>query len=121
MNCSFSKEQRLLNSKDFDYLRGGAERISTPFLRFYFKKSALNSSHSRLGLSVSKKSGNAVHRNIIKRKLREYFRQSRWRDEGLDILIVASPRLKELSSDKLAFKKAIDDSWANAAKKRFGH
>jgi ribonuclease P protein component len=119
MNCSFTKEQRLLKPKDFDYLRGGAERISTPFLRFYFKKSAVNSKLSRLGLSVSKKSGNAVQRNLIKRKLKNFFRSSDWREEGLDLLIVASPRLKEMAKDKDAVRAAINKSWRIALNKRF--
>ena len=119
MDCSFTKEQRLLNSKDFDYLRRGAERISTPFLRFYFKKSAFDSSRSRLGLSVSRKSGNAVQRNLIKRKLRDNFRRSKWSLEGLDLLIVSSPRLKEMSGDREAVRLAVDKSWRIALSKRF--
>jgi ribonuclease P protein component len=119
MDCSFAKEQRLLNSKDFNYLKGGAERISTPFLRFYFKECANSAALSRLGLSVSRKSGNAVQRNLIKRKLREFFRQSDWRFEGVDLLIVASPRLKEMSKDRESVKSAVTKSWNIALSKRF--
>ncbi len=119
MNCSFTKEQRLLKPKDFDYLKRGAERISTPFLRFYFKESAIGSDSSRLGLSISRKSGNAVQRNLIKRKLRSYFRTSEWRSEGLDLLIIASPRLKGMSKDRDSVRSAIDKSWKIALNKRF--
>lgn len=92
--ASFSKESRLLKPIDFSYLRRGARYANTPFLRFYYKKSRLDLDEARLGISVSKKVGNAVVRNKVKRFLRESFRESSLRGIPYDILIVASPRLK---------------------------
>lgn len=113
MDFSFNKEFRLLKPKDFQYLRRGASRVDTPFLRFYFKKSKdKNLGHARLGLSISKKSGNAVHRNFIKRRVREVFRTSFLRSSSLDILVIASPRLKKLKGNE--FKDAVNSSLEKA-------
>lgn len=64
-----------------------------------------NDSHSRLGLAVSRKSGNAVRRNLFKRISREIFRNWPNRSIAIDIMIVPSPRLK--SMDKAAAKEVF--------------
>ncbi len=116
MDSSFSKEYRLLKPRDFQYLKRGASRVDTPFLRFYFKKSQNKDlGHARLGLSISKKSGKAVHRNFIKRRAREVFRTSFLRSTSLDILVIASPRLKVLKGEE--FKNAVNLSLSKALKK----
>jgi ribonuclease P protein component len=114
--ASFPKESRLLNSQDFNYLRKGASVVNTPFLRFYVKKSRHEDSASRLGLSVSRKVGNAVQRNIVKRTLRECFRRnSDLRQRGEDLLIVASPRLKSVfKEDKDKAREEVYKSWKKA-------
>ncbi len=43
----------------------------------------------RLGLTVTKKVGNAVVRNRIKRMLREWLRQNGWVPTGWDVVLVA--------------------------------
>lgn len=116
--ASFPKESRLLNSTDFEYLRRGAKVLSTPLLRFYYKESRLPNTCSRIGLSVSKKAGNSVQRNVIKRFLRESFRNSDWVSTGEDILIVASPRLKALFKEKRDVKTELKKSWSKAIERR---
>jgi ribonuclease P protein component len=57
--------------------------------------------HSRLGLSVSRKNGNAVHRNRMRRLYREAFRLTKQEmPAGLDLVLVPrrpdQPELEEL-------------------------
>lgn len=46
--------------------------------------------HARLGLTVSRKVGNAVERNRVKRRVREWFRQEgHVLATGLDVVVIA--------------------------------
>lgn len=92
MNFSFSSQFRLKTAKDFDYLRKDSKRLNSSLFIIYSKKSRLNQDHSRIGISVSKKSGNAIARNKFKRLVRELFRNSSIRNNGLDLLVVVSKR-----------------------------
>lgn len=57
---------------------------------------------ARLGLTVSRKVGNAVVRNRLKRRLREIIRLQRWRfSRPWDLVIIAQPGAGELSSQAL--------------------
>lgn len=100
-----SKDSKLLNSQDFSYLRTDCKQFGCPWFKVYFKSSMNNFVHSRLGISVSKKVGNAVLRNRTKRIIREYFRKNQiFKTLGLEILIVISPRLYK--SDKREVSEA---------------
>lgn len=57
---------------------------------------------SRFGLVVSRKVGNAVHRNLVKRWLREAIRLNRWRIAGLwDLAIIANPQAADAGFEAL--------------------
>ncbi len=52
---------------------------------------------TRLGLTVSRKVGNAVARNRVKRRIREWFRRERTvLREGRDLIVIARPGAAEL-------------------------
>lgn len=57
---------------------------------------------ARLGVTVSRKVGNAVCRNRIKRWVREFFRRQRGRLKGaVDLSVVAKPGAAAISHDVL--------------------
>ena len=85
----FLKQNRIFK---YLYYRGGSEVSKT--LVFYFKKN--KKSTNRLGITVSKKVGNAVTRNRVKRLIRENYRlRENSIRLGYDIVIVARTRAAE--------------------------
>ena len=84
---SFRKCQHLRKGADFD--RVYALRCVTRSRRLTVFAAPNPGGGLRVGLSVSRKHGNAVLRNRIKRLLREAFRLSRHElPEGLDLVLV---------------------------------
>jgi ribonuclease P protein component len=86
---------------DFRFLRPYRLRTTAEFQRVYNRRSSASDDsllvyaceneleHPRLGLSVSRKVGNAVVRNRWKRLLREAFRLSRTQlPVGVDLVII---------------------------------
>lgn len=61
---------------------------------------------SRYGLSVSKRVGNAVTRNRIKRQIREILRKVRL-TPGWDMIVIARPSVNSVSYNNL--QKTIED------------
>lgn len=85
---TFPKNERLLNRKDFINLNQLGKRYQTPHFTIILKKSGLGI--TRLGITVSKKVGNSVKRNKIKRLIREFFRLHKtYFPQGYDIVIAA--------------------------------
>jgi ribonuclease P protein component len=69
---SLGKGEKLLKTPEFKRVLRNGERQSTKHFKVFF---FLNQTHKqRLGITASKKVGNAVKRNRIKRILREFFR-----------------------------------------------
>ena len=56
---------------------------------------------ARFGLTVSRRVGNAVTRNRVKRYLREAIRKQRDEFPGFDIVFIARPSAKDQSSDSI--------------------
>jgi len=68
------------------------------------------SPHGRVGFTVSKKVGNAVVRNLVKRRLRDLLRHRRASFERRDLVIVAREKAAHLSLEELA--RALDEALA---------
>ena len=57
----------------------------------------------RLGTTVSRKVGNAVVRNRVKRAIREWFRQHRSQlPQSTDMVVIARPPAAELSGQEIS-------------------
>ena len=84
---AFPKCERLRRRPEFLQFKQGASKLHTPHFLLLWKDS--ESSGTKVGFTVSKKVGNAVVRNSIKRKLREYYRHNKSLFLQADVNIVA--------------------------------
>ena len=100
MRFSFKKDDRILKRSEFlDLTRSGRKLQNNCFIAF-FKPGRFDS--PRLGITVTRKVGNAAQRNRIKRLVREYFRLNRQHlNKNWDINIVAKEKAADLSSEKV--------------------
>ena len=99
----FRKQDRLLDQCDFDRVFDEGQYASDPWLVVKGVRNGLE--QTRLGLSVSRRVGNAVVRNRWKRLIREAFRLQR--DQlpvGLDLVV--RPR-KGASPNFIDIRKAL--------------
>ena len=62
----------LRSSRDFERIYADGQRVGDDHLLIFASANDLNV--NRLGLSVSRKHGSAVHRNVKRRRIREAFR-----------------------------------------------
>lgn len=72
---TFTKKERITKRSDFIKRRAGDRVVHTSTYQFVFKPSPF--AYSRLGIVVTKRDGNAVFRNRVKRVLREAFRKNK--------------------------------------------
>jgi ribonuclease P protein component len=110
MNQKFPKSSRLLAKADFDALKDKSIVFKFKDIRFIAKKNVGPS--ARLGLAVSRRVGNAVVRNRIKRLAREEFRKNKISGLGVDLLIIPFKgiSLSEVSDQiSSGFLKIYDD------------
>lgn len=102
MPYSWRKYQRLLKRAEFQACYNQGEKVFTKLFIVFVKKA----SSPRIGLAVSKKSGNAVQRNRIKRILREFFRLHFEKLTGAELVIVPK---KHVNADELQFMHVEKD------------
>ena len=102
-NFCFPKKARLLKRGQYLKLSKQGKRVYTDyFIAIVLKDTAQN---NRIGITISKKVGNAVERNRIKRIIREYFRHNKEKiSEPADINIIARKGLTALSNRKIIEK-----------------
>lgn len=85
---TLKKNERLLKRAEFTAVNQNGEKYYTKNFLIILKPNGLDI--ARLGITISKKVGNSVKRNRIKRLIREFFRLNKKEiPKGLDIVIVA--------------------------------
>ena len=97
------KSHRILKRPDFVFLSKYGNKIQdSNFIILYMpKESTGGPEHSRLGITVSKRVGNAVLRNRLKRLIREYFRLNKKGITGYwNLNIIAKKTAAALSSQE---------------------
>jgi len=107
--------ESLRNSREFRLVYERGRRYSSPFFNIFVLRTA--STSPRLGLTVTRKIGDAVVRNRCKRRLREivrhYFNERRSDsplDIGIDLVINARSSLPKADYSRIeeSFRKLMD-------------
>ena len=102
MSLTWPRERRITRRAEYTACYQGGERRSTKYFIVFARHSGLSGT-GRLGLAVTKKCGNAVARNRIKRVLRSFFRLHQHEMPSLDIVV--TPK-KHLRADKFSLSLA---------------
>ncbi|MEN8161212.1 MAG: ribonuclease P protein component [Myxococcota bacterium] len=96
MAATLRREERLRDARDFRRAnRSGKRRVSRHFVAVV--AASREPGAAKLGLAVSRRVGNAVARNRVKRRIREWFRQERGRlPQDTDWVLIARAGAAEL-------------------------
>jgi ribonuclease P protein component len=109
---TFRKRHRISHALDYQSAyKEGVRKGRGPFVLFVRPNDL---GHSRLGLSLPRRVGGAVKRNLIKRRLREVFRLHQHDVPGGYDLVVAVRPHEILSYEE--YRKLMLDAWTAAEK-----
>lgn len=93
-----SREYRIRKQAEFDKIYRQSKRFRSDGLTILVHFNNSRESVTKFGIVVSKKIGNAVVRNKLKRQFRAIFRESILSlKSGLEIVVVAYPGIEKLS------------------------
>lgn len=93
------KRNRLLVRREFLAFQGSGRKVSGPLFTAWVHRRA---DHARIGLTVTRKVGNAVVRNKVKRRLREAFRRTLHRLPPVDLVCIVRPAAASASWDAVS-------------------
>lgn len=108
-NFGLKKAQKILKRPEYLLLSQSGKKTQDAFFIIIYTKSASGS--PRLGITVSKRVGNAAVRNRVKRLVREWFRLYRAGWDGCwDVNVIAKKKTANLSFQEaaLSLEKMID-------------
>jgi ribonuclease P protein component len=95
-DCGYPRSMRLRSRADYLAVQTAGRTISAR----HFLAVIAGDGRGRIGITVSKRVGNAVTRNRIKRWVREYARHNRQRllSRSADIVVIAKASARDLRS-----------------------
>lgn len=100
-----TKINTLKNSRQFRSVYDGGNSISTKFLVIFYKPNGYP--YNRVGISTTKKLGNSVKRNRVKRIIKENYRANADKIKvGYDFIFLARVRAKDAEYEDI--KKAMN-------------
>jgi ribonuclease P protein component len=102
-NFKFPKSNRLLTSTEFEAHKSQSFSIRNNGFHLVYKKIE---SGRKLGVVVSKRFGNAVNRNRIKRAIREFFRGKFTHFDGYSFVFIAK---SDFNSSKDEITTSLED------------
>jgi len=107
---SFSFSQQLRLKKPAEYKNVFANPVKSSDTYFTLLATRNDFDHPRLGLAIAKKSiKKAVHRNMIKRTVRENFRIKQQSLGGIDIVVLA--RKEAIDAPAELLRKSLEKHW----------
>lgn len=99
-NLNYLKTDRILKRHEFFELSRKGKRIKNRYVTVIYSSGSMGK--CRLGLTVTKKIGNSVQRNRLKRCVREFFRINKSRFKyNWDINIIPNNEAVYLNSEKI--------------------
>ena len=101
------KSYRVKKENEFQRVFDTHDSIANHFFVIYQAKKP-NPHHFRVGISVGKKVGNAVHRNWVKRRIRQTLTDLKPKLKAVDFLVIARPKTDELAMKVI--KKHLTDA-----------
>ena len=105
----FPKTSRLLNAADYKAVFGDAQ-LKVSCRHFLVLANRNTRSSARLGLVIAKKNvALAVHRNRIKRQIRNTFRHNREQLDQIDLVVLVRKGADKLDNNELIDK--INSLW----------
>jgi ribonuclease P protein component len=120
----FQQADRVLCTRDFKRaFKAGKRGVSNGFVVVTAPRTEDATENSdekrrRLGITVSKRVGNSVIRNRVKRRIREWFRHAReGLPDGSDVVVIARQTARDLSGSEVA---SILDRMIHDAESRRG-
>lgn len=109
----FGRELRLLTPSQFDNVFQNPFRVASPLFTILAKPNQLT--HPRIGLTIAKKRVKlAVHRNRIKRCVRDSFRLHQHQLPGVDLVLMVKGDISNTPNDELL--KQLERLWQKIAR-----